>query len=501
MPGQGARCRARRCRCSRRWRWPDRRRRTRATKCSIMHPPKPGEKAPEPIVVNRKDLELGKVGRDITLQDGDIVNMPVAKRFYISGFIKNPGSFVLDTGTTVGQAIILAGGLTDRGSDRRLSVIRVGERQDGRDLGQDGRQGAAERRDQSEVPVLLMCGIAGVVRRDGAIDAGPVRGARRRAGAPRSRRPRRVALARAGCGAGSHPARDHRSRPVRARSRWRRLTAVIASSSTARSTTTAICGDRSKRAASDSRPAATPKCCCGCSRATVRPRSRRSAACSRSPGGTPRRARWCSRAIASASSRCTSRRPIARSRSPRRFTRCVAAGLVDRTIDPAGVLGFLAWGTVPPSLTCVAGVESLAPGSWMRWSQDGGCARQTFADVAGRVRAGGLGLLGGRAARASGRRGAAERGRAPGRRRAGRCVSLGRHRLVGDSVGRVRRGRRRPQHLHRPVRRSIVRARVREAGRVHVRRDASRAASSIRRASSAISRAFSRASISRRSTR
>jgi polysaccharide biosynthesis/export protein len=90
----------------------------------VMHPPKPGEKAPEPITVNRKDLELGKVGRDLVLLDGDIVNVPVAKRFYISGFIKNPGSFVLDTGTTVGQAIILAGGLTDRGSDRRLSVIR-----------------------------------------------------------------------------------------------------------------------------------------------------------------------------------------------------------------------------------------------------------------------------------------------------------------------------------------------------------------------------------------
>jgi polysaccharide export outer membrane protein len=90
----------------------------------VMHPPKPGEKAPEPIMVNRKDLELGRVGRDLVLQDGDIVNVPVAKRFYISGFIKNPGSFVLDTGTTVGQAIILAGGLTDRGSDRRLSVVR-----------------------------------------------------------------------------------------------------------------------------------------------------------------------------------------------------------------------------------------------------------------------------------------------------------------------------------------------------------------------------------------
>jgi len=55
----------------------------------------------------------------------ECVNIPVAKRFYISGFIKNPGSFVLDTGTTVGQAIILAGGLNDRGSDRRLTIIRV----------------------------------------------------------------------------------------------------------------------------------------------------------------------------------------------------------------------------------------------------------------------------------------------------------------------------------------------------------------------------------------
>lgn len=91
----------------------------------VMHQPKPGEKAPEPIVVNRKELELGKAGRDITLQDGDIVNVPIAKRFYISGFIKNPGSFVLESGTTVGQAIILAGGLSDRGSDRRIKVGRV----------------------------------------------------------------------------------------------------------------------------------------------------------------------------------------------------------------------------------------------------------------------------------------------------------------------------------------------------------------------------------------
>src|SRR5471032_1243632 len=33
----------------------------------------------------------------------------------------------------------------------------------------------------------------------------------------------------------------------------------------------------------------------------------------------------------------------------------VSAGLVSPTVDPAGVLGYLAWGTVPPSLTWLAG--------------------------------------------------------------------------------------------------------------------------------------------------
>ena len=61
----------------------------------------------------------------------------------------------------------------------------------------------------------------------------------------------------------------------------------------------------------------------------------------------------------------------------------VSAGLVARTIDPAGVLGFLAWGTVPRPLTYVAGVASLAPGTWMRWSQDGARESRPFADVSG----------------------------------------------------------------------------------------------------------------------
>src|SRR5712664_2309526 len=87
-----------------------------ANEVIVVHTPKAGEVAKE-VTVNRKDLELGRAGLDVTLQDGDLINVPTAKRFWISGQVKNPGNYVLDTGTTVAQALILAGGLNERGSD------------------------------------------------------------------------------------------------------------------------------------------------------------------------------------------------------------------------------------------------------------------------------------------------------------------------------------------------------------------------------------------------
>jgi asparagine synthase (glutamine-hydrolysing) len=60
----------------------------------------------------------------------------------------------------------------------------------------------------------------------------------------------------------------------------------------------------------------------------------------------------------------------------------VSSGIVERSVDPAGVLGYLAWGTVPPTLTCVAGVEALAPGTWACWSAGGERVQRAFADVA-----------------------------------------------------------------------------------------------------------------------
>jgi polysaccharide export outer membrane protein len=78
----------------------------------------------EPVRVNWKDLQLGKV-TDVALQDGDIINVPKAETFLITGYVRNGGIYVLEPGMTMQQAIALAGGLTERGSDRGITVSRL----------------------------------------------------------------------------------------------------------------------------------------------------------------------------------------------------------------------------------------------------------------------------------------------------------------------------------------------------------------------------------------
>jgi polysaccharide export outer membrane protein len=85
----------------------------------------PDENDVEIIRVNLKLLQLGQAGRDLQLQDGDLVNVPKALTFFITGQVRNSGSLVWEPGMTVQQAVALAGGLTDRGSDRRIKADRI----------------------------------------------------------------------------------------------------------------------------------------------------------------------------------------------------------------------------------------------------------------------------------------------------------------------------------------------------------------------------------------
>jgi polysaccharide export outer membrane protein len=94
-----------------------------SSELTVAHP-KRGTEDSEVVRINWKDLQLGK-GTDVGLQDGDIINVPKAQTFFITGQIRNGGSYVLEPGTTVQQAIAMAGGLSERGSDRGISVTRL----------------------------------------------------------------------------------------------------------------------------------------------------------------------------------------------------------------------------------------------------------------------------------------------------------------------------------------------------------------------------------------
>ena len=80
---------------------------------------------PEIIRVDLAELQEGNMSLNIALRDGDTINVPKAQSVFVSGHVKNPGGYAVEDGMTVLQALSLAGGLTDRGSDRRINITRT----------------------------------------------------------------------------------------------------------------------------------------------------------------------------------------------------------------------------------------------------------------------------------------------------------------------------------------------------------------------------------------
>jgi polysaccharide export outer membrane protein len=70
------------------------------------------------------DLRSGKQVGNIVLENGDTIYVPAAERVFVSGNVKNPGAIVWQRGMTVEQAITLSGGVTERGTMRRLAIRR-----------------------------------------------------------------------------------------------------------------------------------------------------------------------------------------------------------------------------------------------------------------------------------------------------------------------------------------------------------------------------------------
>lgn len=78
----------------------------------------------ETIRVDLTELLGGSLARNVQLQPGDLVIVPRMEAVYIAGQVRSPGAYPVERGTTVLQALSLAGGVTERGSTGRIRIIR-----------------------------------------------------------------------------------------------------------------------------------------------------------------------------------------------------------------------------------------------------------------------------------------------------------------------------------------------------------------------------------------
>ncbi|UCD56213.1 MAG: polysaccharide biosynthesis/export family protein [Candidatus Hydrogenedentota bacterium] len=69
-------------------------------------------------------VELGNLTLNVVLRDGDIVNVPEAKRFSAVGYVREPGSFPLKKPTTILEGIAMARGLKTPEASPRSCILR-----------------------------------------------------------------------------------------------------------------------------------------------------------------------------------------------------------------------------------------------------------------------------------------------------------------------------------------------------------------------------------------
>jgi polysaccharide export outer membrane protein len=82
----------------------------------------------ESVTVMRqgKPMKVELLRKGFPLQNGDTVQVERAPVFYIYGEVTHAGAYRLEPNMTVMQAIVAGGGITPRGSDRRLKMRRPG---------------------------------------------------------------------------------------------------------------------------------------------------------------------------------------------------------------------------------------------------------------------------------------------------------------------------------------------------------------------------------------
>jgi polysaccharide export outer membrane protein len=84
----------------------------------------PSASAEYDMRVNLRDIQTGKA-QNIRMLDGDTIFVPKAERVWVVGQVRNPQGIVYEEGMTVFEAIAAAGGITEKGSNSRIEIIRI----------------------------------------------------------------------------------------------------------------------------------------------------------------------------------------------------------------------------------------------------------------------------------------------------------------------------------------------------------------------------------------
>ena len=86
------------------------------------------------VSLSRKQVESGEFAASALVEDGDRIVVSKARQVYIDGQVSRPGGYTIENGTTLRQALSLAGGVSELGAVNRVRVLRNGKKLDKVDL-------------------------------------------------------------------------------------------------------------------------------------------------------------------------------------------------------------------------------------------------------------------------------------------------------------------------------------------------------------------------------
>jgi len=77
------------------------------------------------IKISLRELLSGNPAKNVELSPNDTIYFPKAANVYITGYVFRPGAIRYQEGLTVFQALTLAGGVTEKGSQNKVKIVRI----------------------------------------------------------------------------------------------------------------------------------------------------------------------------------------------------------------------------------------------------------------------------------------------------------------------------------------------------------------------------------------